>query len=65
MGEKKVVSRKVALGIGLLCIALLIIMGGIVANYTSALNDKDTQITKKANWHVAKSKCKPSEASVV
>ena len=45
MSEKKVVSRKVASGIGLLCIALLIIMGGVVANYTSALNDKDAQIT--------------------
>ncbi len=47
MGEKKVVSRKVALGIGLLCIALLIIMGGVVANYTSALNDKDAQIANE------------------
>jgi hypothetical protein len=47
VGEKKVVSRKVALGIGLLCIALLIIMGGVVANYTSALNDKDAQIANE------------------
>ncbi len=45
MGEKKVVSRKVAFGIEVFCIALLIIMGGVVVNYTSALNDKDTQIT--------------------
>ncbi len=45
MGEKKVVSRKVAFEIGALCIALLIIMGGLVANYTLALNNKDAQIT--------------------
>jgi len=49
VGEKKVVSRKVAFGIGLLCIALLIIIGGVVANYTSALNDKDTQIAMLQN----------------
>ncbi len=34
---KKVVSRKVALEIGAFCIALLIIMGGLVANYVSNL----------------------------
>jgi hypothetical protein len=49
LGEKKVVSRKVAFGIGMLCIALLIIIGGVVANYTSALNDKDTQIAMLQN----------------
>ena len=38
MREKKVVSRKVALGIGVLCIALLIILSGVVANYTSILS---------------------------
>ncbi|MGD0203015.1 MAG: metallophosphoesterase [Candidatus Bathyarchaeia archaeon] len=38
MSEKKVVSRKVALGIGALCIALLIIMSVVVANYTSTLS---------------------------
>jgi hypothetical protein len=45
MSEKKAVSRKVAFGIGLLCIALLIITSGVVANYTSALNNKNAQIT--------------------
>jgi len=44
LGGKRAVSRKVAFGIGLLCIALLIIMGGVVANYTAALNNKDAQI---------------------
>ena len=43
--KRKVVGRKIALGIGVTCIALLIIIGGIVANYTSLLNTKDTQIT--------------------
>ena len=49
LGEKKVVNRKVALGIGLLCLALLIVIGGVVANYTSALNSKDAQITSDQN----------------
>ena len=38
MSEKKVVSRKVALEIGVFCIALLIIMSVLVANYTSTLS---------------------------
>ncbi len=49
MGERKVVNRKVALGTGLLCLALLIVMGGVVANYTSALNSKDAQIRSNQN----------------
>jgi chromosome segregation ATPase len=49
LGEKKAVSRKVALGIGLVCIALIIIIGGIVANYTLALNGKNAQITTLQN----------------
>jgi hypothetical protein len=38
LSEKKVVSRKVALGIGVACIALLIIIGGLVADLTSTLS---------------------------
>jgi hypothetical protein len=44
VSEKKVVSRKIALEIEVACIALLIIIGGIVVDYTSALNNKDAQI---------------------
>jgi peptidoglycan hydrolase CwlO-like protein len=47
--EKKAVSRKVALGVGVVCIALLIIIGGVVANYTIMLNGKDAQIAKLQN----------------
>ncbi len=49
MGEKKAVSRKVALGVGLSCLLLIIVIGGIVANYTSALKAKDAQLTSAQN----------------
>ena len=44
---KKVVSRKVALEIGAFCIALLIIMGGLVANYVSTLSSLQKQIASE------------------
>ena len=44
MSEKKVVNRNVAIGIGVLCIVLLVTMVGLVVDYTSVLNNKDSQI---------------------
>src|SRR5208337_1030241 len=44
MSEKKVVSRNVAIGIGVLCIVLLVAIFGVVFYYTSMLNNKDSQI---------------------
>jgi hypothetical protein len=42
--KKKVVNRNVAIGIGVLCIVLLVTMIGLVVDYTSVLNNKDSQI---------------------
>lgn len=44
MSEKKVVNRNVVIGIGVLCIVLLVTMVGLVVGYTSVLNNKDSQI---------------------
>lgn len=44
MSEKKVVNRNVAIGIGVLCIVLLVTMVGLVVDYASLLNNKDSQI---------------------
>ena len=44
MSEEKVVNRNVAIGIGVLCIVLLVAIFGVVFDYTSMLNDKDSQI---------------------
>ena len=44
MKKKKVVNRNVAIGIGVLCIVLLVTMIGLVVDYTSVLNNKDSQI---------------------
>jgi len=44
MSEKKVVNRNIALGIGVLCIVLLATIVGVVADYTSVLNNKNSQI---------------------
>jgi len=45
MSEKRVVDRNVAIGIGVLCIVLLVAIVGVVFDYTSILNNKDSQIT--------------------
>lgn len=44
MSERKVVNRNVAIGIGVLCIVLLVAIVGVVFDYTSMLNNKDSQI---------------------
>jgi hypothetical protein len=49
MSEKKVVNRKVAIGIGVLCIVLLVAIIGLVVEYTSMLNNKDSQIADLKN----------------
>jgi hypothetical protein len=49
MSEKKAVSRIVALGIGVLCIALLVAVIGVVVDYRSVLNDKDSQMADLRN----------------
>jgi TolA-binding protein len=46
MSEKKV-SRKIAIGIAILCVVLLISLAGAVINYTSMLNNKDAIISNK------------------
>jgi hypothetical protein len=49
MSEKKVVSRNIAIGIGVLCIILLVGMVGAALHYASVLNDKDSQIADLQN----------------
>lgn len=49
MSEKKVVSRNIAIGIGVLCIILLVSMVGIALHYASVQKDKDSQIADLQN----------------
>jgi len=49
MSEKKVVSRNIAIGIGVLYIILLVGMVGVALDYASVLNDKDSQIADLQN----------------
>jgi len=44
MSEKKVVSRRVAIALGIICVLLGVGFVGAVANYTSILAEKDVQI---------------------
>jgi hypothetical protein len=44
MSEKKVVDRNVAIGLGVLCIVLLVAIVGVVFDYTSMINKKNSQI---------------------
>ncbi len=43
--EKKVVSRNVALALGVICILVLAALVGVYASYTSTINSKNTKIT--------------------
>jgi hypothetical protein len=45
MRQEKVVSRKTAVGVGFLCVVLLIGLIGVTIEYESMLNDKDSQIS--------------------
>ena len=45
MSEKKVVDRNVAIGIGVLCVVLLVAIVGVVFVYASMLNNRDSQIS--------------------
>jgi hypothetical protein len=43
--EKKVVSRTVAIALGLICIILVVGLIGVIADYTSIINGKDNNIS--------------------
>jgi chaperonin cofactor prefoldin len=45
--EKKVVGRSIAIGIGIICVILLITLVGAVVNYTSIISGKDNSIVTK------------------
>jgi TolA-binding protein len=47
MSEKKVVSRNVAIALGIIIIIVLVGLVGAIANYTSIINGKDNTITTK------------------
>jgi hypothetical protein len=42
--ERKVVSRTVAIALGIICIVLVVSLVGAIAGYTSMINDKDNTI---------------------
>ena len=44
MSEKKVVSKKVAIALGIICVVLAVCLVGAVANYTSVIGVKDNSI---------------------
>jgi len=46
MSEKKVVSRNIAIVLGIVCIILTVSLVGAVANYTLKINDLNSQIQK-------------------
>jgi len=44
MGERKMIGRNVVIGLGIICIILAIVLGGVIVNYTSVVNGKDNII---------------------
>jgi predicted PurR-regulated permease PerM len=49
MSEKRVVSRNVAIALGIIVVIVLAGLVGAAANYTSIINDKDSQIQTLTN----------------
>jgi len=49
VSEKKVVSRKVAIALGIICVILAVGLVGAVTNYTSVINGKCSQIQTLTN----------------
>ena len=49
MSEKKVVSRNVAIALGIIVIIVLVGLVGAIADYTSVINNKDSQIQTLTN----------------
>jgi hypothetical protein len=47
MSEKKMVRRSVAIAIGIICIILIVGLGGIATFYMSVISDRDNTITSK------------------
>jgi hypothetical protein len=47
--EKKVVSRTLAIALGIVCIVLAVGLVGAVVDYTSIINDKNSTISSQAN----------------
>jgi hypothetical protein len=45
MGEKKVVDRKVAIALGIMCVVLAVGLVGVVAYYTAIIN-----LEKSETW---------------
>jgi predicted PurR-regulated permease PerM len=45
MSEKKMISRNVAISLGIACIILIAGLGGAIAYYTTQINDKDNTIS--------------------
>lgn len=44
MSEKKVVGRSVAVALGIVCILLIVGLGGAMAHYTVIINNKDNEV---------------------
>jgi cell division protein FtsB len=49
MSEKKMVSRSVAIALGIVCILLIASLGGAIAYYRMKVNDGNNQITSDTN----------------
>jgi hypothetical protein len=47
MSERKVVSRNVAIALGIICMVLVACLVGAIANYTSIVSEKDSVIKAK------------------
>jgi hypothetical protein len=58
--EKKVVSRTVAIALGIICIVLAVSLVGAIADYTSMINSKDNIISSQTSSSLASLKEPPA-----
>jgi uncharacterized coiled-coil protein SlyX len=50
MSEKKVVDRKVAIALGIICVVLAVGLVGVVAYYTSIISGLNSQVSQLQTW---------------
>jgi len=50
MSEKKVVDRKVAIALGMICVVLAVGLVGVVAYYTAIINGLNSQVSQLQAW---------------
>ena len=65
MEKKRFISRRIFLAAGILCVVVILILGGVVTNYNSLLNSKNAQISNTQNENALLNSCISADNATV